>query len=75
MRADTERLKRMVEDDNGGAVRDALRVAESDVMAVLCEFMSVTGLDMRLDNADGKLTLNITAAVDKIYGVGKIIGE
>ncbi len=67
-----ERLKRIVESDFGGEVNAALRVAQSDVMAVLCEYMDVTRLDMTVAPYDGGYKVTVTADAKSIYGVGKI---
>jgi len=73
--ADTEigeRLKRMVENDGGGEIKKVMRVVESDVMALLCEFMDVARLDTRVQkNGDGYM-LTVEASVDKFYGVGNL---
>ncbi|MDE7463646.1 MAG: hypothetical protein K2M48_01335 [Clostridiales bacterium] len=68
----TERLKRIVENDKGGEMNDTLRVAQSDVMSLLCEFMDVSRLDMRVQPTDSGYRITITADADKIYGIGKI---
>lgn len=71
--SDTERLKRMVESDADGAVKNTLRVAQSDVMTLLSEFMDVERLDMSVvKNGDG-FTLNIKADVNRFYGIGNVI--
>ena len=67
-----ERLKRIVETDDVGEVKDTLRVAQSDVMALLDEFMDVSRLDMRVDKTEEGYRITITADADRIYGVGKI---
>lgn len=67
-----ERLKRIVESDADGRVNAALRVAQSDVMAVLCEFMDVSRLDMRVEPLGAGYRVTVTADADAIYGVGKI---
>ncbi len=72
MLTDAERLKRMVENDAGGAVKDALRVVESDIMALLSEFMDVSRLDMCVVKGDGCYKLTVTADVDKFYEVGML---
>lgn len=69
---DSERLRRMVELDADGAVKTTLRVAQSDIMTLLSEFMDVEKLDMSVEkNGDG-FTLVVTAAVKRFYDVGKV---
>ena len=71
-----ERLKRIVESDAGSEINDCMRLAQSDVMALLCEFMDVTRLDMRVQPTDEGYRVTITADANAIYGIGKIdIGE
>lgn len=71
-----ERLKRMVESDAGGGINDTMRLAQSDVMELLGEFMDVTRLDMRVEQSNGGYRVTITADADTVYGVGKIdVGE
>ena len=48
-----------------------LRVAQSDVMALLCEFMDVRKLDMTVDVAQGGYALTVTADVARFFDVGK----
>lgn len=67
-----ERLKRIVESDSGGEINDSMRLAQSDVMALLCEFMDVTRLDMRVQPTDEGYRVTITADANAIYGIGKI---
>ncbi len=66
-----ERLKRMVASDTRGEINDTLTVAQSDIMALLSEFMDVKKLDMRVDGGDC-YRVTITAEADRIYGVGKL---
>ena len=70
---DTERLKRMVESDADGAVKTTLRVAQSDVMTLLSEFMDVERLEMNVVKNGEGFTLNITAEVNRFYELGKVI--
>ena len=41
-------------------------------MNLLCEFMDVKKLDMRVEKSGDAYTLTVTAEVDKIYDIGKI---
>lgn len=66
----TERIAKMLENDVSGGVRTALRVAQSDVMSALCEFMDVTKLDMTADKTAEGYAVNIRAEVSRFYGVG-----
>ncbi len=68
--SDAERLRRMVESDADGAIKNILRVAQCDVMTLLSEFMDVARLDMSVNkNGDG-FTLDIKADVNRFYGIG-----
>lgn len=67
-----ERLKRIVESDAGGEINDAMRLAQSDVMALLCEFMDVTRLDMRVQPTENGYRVTVTADANAIYSVGKM---
>lgn len=67
----TERIARMIENDGNAAIKRVLRVAQSDVMALLCEFMDVRKLDMTVDGADDGYTLKITADVARFFDIGK----
>lgn len=67
----SERLARMIENDCNGEIRRTMRVAQSDVMMLLSEYMDVTKLDMSVGNAENGFTVTITADVSRIYNVGK----
>lgn len=67
----TERIARMIENDGNAAIKRVLRVAQSDVMALLCEFMDVRKLDMTVDGANDGYTLKITANVARFFDIGK----
>lgn len=67
----TERIARIVENDATGGVRTALKVAQSDIMGLLCEFMDVVKLDMTADKTPSGYVLNIRADVARFYDVGR----
>lgn len=67
----TERIARMIENDGNAAIKRVLRVAQSDVMALLCEFMDVRKLNMTVDGANDGYTLKITADVARFFDIGK----
>lgn len=67
----SERLARIIENDGNGEIKRTMRVAQSDVMALLCEYMDVNKLDMTVDKADSGYTVKITADASRIYNVGK----
>lgn len=66
----TERIARVIENDAGGEIKRTMRVAQSDVMALLSEYMDVKKLDMVVDRSDGGYVVTITAAAQRIYNVG-----
>ena len=61
----------MVENDGDGAVKNTLRVAQSDLVSLLGEFMDIDKLDMSVERADGRFRLKIEADVGRIFDVGK----
>ena len=67
----TDRIARIVENDGNSAVRRTLRVAQSDVMALLSEFMDVKKLDMTAERTEHGYALSINADVVRFYEVGK----
>ncbi|MCM1368527.1 MAG: hypothetical protein NC184_06950 [Roseburia sp.] len=72
--SDKERILRVLENDAMGAVNSVLRVAQSDVAALLGEFMSVRRLDMTADKTDIGYRITIAVEADRLYDVGKIGG-
>ena len=64
-------MARMLENDEAGSLRGTLRVAQSDLINLLGEFMDVKKLDMGVEKADGGYKLTITADIGRIYEVGK----
>ena len=72
MEAMTERIAKMIENDGNGAIKRVLRVAQSDVLALLCEFMDVTKLDMTAERTENGYELIIRADVARFYDVGAI---
>lgn len=67
----SERIARMIENDGSGAVKRTLRVAQSDVAALLREFMDVTKLDMSAEKTENGYTVKIIADVSRFYEVGR----
>lgn len=67
----SERIARMIENDGSGAVKRTLRVAQSDVAALLREFMDVTKLDMSAEKTEDGYTVTIRADVSRFYEVGR----
>lgn len=67
----SERIARMIENDYDGEIKRTLRVAQSDVMMLLSEYMDVTKLDMSVDRSDSGFIVSITANAARIYNVGK----
>lgn len=66
----TDRIERMIESDAMSAIKRTLRVAESDVAALLGEFMEVNSLDTAVQKRDDGYTLTVTAGVSRFYDVG-----
>ena len=70
----TDRLKRIVENDTSGEIKNALNVLRADLEALLSEFMSVKSLYLRLEGEEGAYHLTAEADVNAIYSVG-IVGK
>lgn len=68
----SERLKRMVENDEFSILKKALKVAQSDVMSVLCEFMDAESIDMRVVKNGDRYILSMVVEVNKFYDVGTL---
>lgn len=66
----SERIAKMIENDGNGEIKRTMRVAQSDVMALLSEYMDVTKLDMTVDKCADGYTVNITATASRIYNIG-----
>ncbi|MCH5351537.1 MAG: hypothetical protein J1F39_06195 [Clostridiales bacterium] len=69
----SDRLKRMVELDTNGEIKNTLTVVRADLLALLSEFMNVKSLQLRLDGDEGAYILTAEAEVSSVYSVG-IIG-
>ena len=70
-----DRITRMVENDGDGAVKNTLRVAQSELFTLLGEYMDIDKLDMSVERADGKFRLKIAADVNRIFEVGKVSSD
>ncbi|MCH5165814.1 MAG: hypothetical protein J1G01_05380 [Clostridiales bacterium] len=68
----TERIAKMIENDGNGAIKRVLKVAQSDVLSLLNEFMDVTKLDMTAERTENGYELCIRADVARFYDVGRI---
>lgn len=66
----SERIAKMIENDGNGEIKRTIRVAQSDLMALLSEYMDVTKLDVTVDKTDGGYAVHIEAAASRIYNVG-----
>lgn len=69
--SNTERIMRVLENDAAGAIKSTLRVAQSDLAAVLGEFMSVRKLDITAKKTDDGYKVYIEVDSDRFYDVGK----
>ena len=72
MSSTSDRLARIIETDAGGEIKRTMRVAQSDIMALLSEFMDVTRLDMTVNKCDDGLELAIIAKAARIKSVGNV---
>lgn len=64
------RLQKMVRNDTDGMAKRTLRIMQSDVCALLCEFMDVTKLDVAAERTEQGYTVKITAQAARLYDVG-----
>lgn len=70
---DTERVKRIVEKDSIGALKDIMSVVQSDIADVLGEFMNVASMNVSLDSdGHGGYNIKIEVNADRFYEIGKI---
>lgn len=67
----SERLAQMIENDVNGEIKRTMKVAQSDVMMILSEYMDVTKLNMTVDRCEGGYIVTVTANAARIYNVGK----
>lgn len=66
----TERLARIIENDANGDIKRTLRVAQSDIMSLLCEYMDVKKLDMTVNKCEEGYEVAISAVAARIRSVG-----
>ncbi|MDE7107892.1 MAG: hypothetical protein K2O39_06160 [Clostridiales bacterium] len=66
----SERIAKMIENDGNGEIKRTMRVAQSDLMALLSEYMDVTKLDVTVDKTDDGYAVNVAATASRIYNVG-----
>ncbi len=64
------RLARVIERDANGAIDKTLRIAESDIAALLSEYMSFTALDTSYEKTQDGYRLTLRVDVSRFYGVG-----
>ena len=60
----------MIENDEDGTVKRTLRVAQSDILMILSEYMDVSKLDVSADRTADGYVVKITAQANRIYNVG-----
>ena len=66
----SERIAKMIENDEGGTVKRTLKVMQSDILMILSEYMDVKNLDVSADRTDDGYAVKITAHAARIYNVG-----
>ncbi|MDE6029448.1 MAG: hypothetical protein K2F90_03915 [Clostridiales bacterium] len=71
----SERIAKMIENDGDGDIKRTMRVAQSDIMALLSEYMAVTKLDVSVEKADGGYAVNVSATASRIYNIGHTSDE
>lgn len=60
----------MIENDGNGEIKRTMRVAQSDIMALLSEYMDVTKLDVTVNKSGDGYAVNIAATASRIYNIG-----
>ena len=75
MKDDVKRIMRVVRSDATGSLERTVKVAESDVAALLGEFMDVKRMSASVTGEDGNYRLLIDVDVARFYGVGNTDGE
>lgn len=70
-----DRITRMVENDGDGAIKNTLRVAQSDVAELLGEYMDINKLDMSVERMGAGYRLKIDADVGRIFEVGELSSD
>lgn len=68
----SDRLKRIVENDISGDIKNTLAVMRADLEALLSEFMNIKSLSVRVEGEDGAYRLIADADVSSIYSVGTV---
>ncbi len=66
----SERIAKMIENDGNGEIKRTMRVAQSDIMALLSEYMDVTKLDVTVDKCADGYAVNVAATASRIYNIG-----
>ena len=75
MKDDVKRIMRVVRSDATGSIERTVKVAESDVAALLGEFMDVKRMSASVTGEDVNYRLLIDVDVARFYGVGNTDGE
>lgn len=60
----------MIENDGNVEIKRTIKVAQSDVMMILSQYMDVTKLNMTVDKTAEDYAVTITANASRIYSVG-----
>ena len=66
----SERIAKIIENDENSTANRTIKVAQSDVAALLSEYMDITALNMVLDKSDDGYAVKITAHATRIYSIG-----
>lgn len=66
----SERIAKMIENDGNVEIKRTMKVAQSDVMMILSEYMDVTKLNMTVDKTAEDYVVTVTANASRIYNVG-----
>lgn len=65
-----QRIAQIIQNDADGVIKRTMKVAQSDIMSLLSEYMDVTKLDMTVDKTDDGYSVYISAKATRIYSVG-----
>lgn len=70
-----DRLKTMIIGDRLGAMKQTVKVLESDLMWVFSQYTDAERLELKVTKTERGYTFDIKADAVDIYEVGKILAE
>lgn len=70
-----DRLKTMITGDRLGAMKQTIKVLESDLLWVFSQYTDAEQLELKVTKTDRGYTFDVRADAADIYEVGKILVE